>query len=599
MWGWKRSEFRQSESALVRNAKKRDGLARLLLERIRDHAMIALDDAATVTEWNPGATRLLGWDDADAIGRPIDALLSDDPGAQARKQSALEAARAAGEFEFEGWHPRRDGSRIWTHTQILRYAPEHGAPGFAILLRDLTERRLTQERLEEHGRRLDEAQHVARLGSWSWDVATGDLRWSATLYDIYGVDPDEFTPSYEMFMSRLLPADRVRVAAAVENALQTGGSFEWEEQIERPDGAIRILQTRGRAVSTAGRIERLVGTCQDVTEQRAAVERERQLSRAEAAREAAEAMLEEKAALVHDLTTSREQLEQQAIELEAQTEELMHLMAELEQRNHELQDANEALHASTIAAQQAQQLAEEANATKSQFLAAMSHELRTPLNAIAGHAQLLQLGIHGPVNAAQLQSLERIQHSGRHLLALINDILNFAKLEAGTVRFNACTVDLPTAVQEVVTLLAPQLNSLGIHCVQPPSIAAVHAHADPEKIVQILMNLLSNAMKFTPRGGRITIECEADGADARVCVTDTGAGVPPDRLEAIFEPFVQLRPDASTLTDGVGLGLSISRELARAMSGELRAANAPDGGARFTLTLPARPVRSEDVPVRV
>ncbi|HEU5207865.1 MAG TPA: ATP-binding protein [Longimicrobiales bacterium] len=571
----------------MRNEQKRDGLASLLLERIRDHAMIALDDAGVVTEWNTGATRLLGWDERQAVGRSIRELLAEDPGAQERKQSALEAARAAGEFEFEGWHPRADGTRIWTHTQILRYAPERGGAGFAILLRDLTERRRTQEQLEEHGRRLDEAQRVARLGSWSWDVDTGKLQWSPALYDVYGVDPDGFTPSYDAFLERLLPEERTRVTAAVEHALQTAGAFQWEERIQRPDGAVCVLQTHGRAVTRNGRVVRLVGTCQDVTEQRAAAERERQLLREQAAREAAESMLEEKGALLAELRASHEQLEQQAIELEAQADELIQLMSELEERNRELHAANDALHASNAAAEQARRVAEEANAAKSQFLAAMSHELRTPLNAIAGHAQLLQLEIHGPMTEAQLQALERIQRSGHHLLALINDILNFAKLEAGSVRFAARDVDLPSAVQEIVTLLTPQLNARRLHCVIPPSLAAAHAFADPDKLDQILMNLLSNAIKFTPEGGRITIECEVDSTSTRVHVTDTGAGVPEERIEEIFEPFVQLRPDASTLTDGVGLGLSISRALARGMRGDLLASNVPTGGARFTLVLPA------------
>lgn len=569
----------------MRNEQTRDGLARLLLERIRDHAMIALDDAGVVTEWNLGATRLLGWDEAQAIGRPISDLLADDPGARERKQSALEYAREAGEFEFDGWHPRADGSRIWTHTQILRYAPGSGGPGFAILLRDLTERRRTQEQLEERGRRLDEAQHVARLGSWTWDLATGVVQWSSALYDVCGVDPHGFTPSYEAFLDLLLPEDRPHVESEFERALQAGGSFEQENRIRQPGGAIRLLFTRGRAICENGRVVRLVGTCQDITKRHEAAERERELLREQAAREAAESLLEEKAALVTELTASREQLEQQAIELETQADEMMRLMAELEHRNRQLKAANEALHAAAEVAEQARQVAEQANAAKSQFLAAMSHELRTPLNAIAGHTQLLQLGIHGPMTEAQLQALERIQRSGRHLLALINDILNFAKLESGSVRFREQDIDLPAAVSEVVTLLTPQLNARRLQCIVAPPPVDVHALADPEKLDQILMNLLSNAIKFTPEGGRVTVEFDVEGATTRVHVTDSGSGVPVDRMEEIFEPFVQLRPDASTLTDGVGLGLSISRSLARGMGGDLLAANVPDGGARFTLVL--------------
>ncbi|MGH7444989.1 MAG: PAS domain-containing sensor histidine kinase [Longimicrobiales bacterium] len=569
---------------MERNERTRDGLARLLLERVRDHAMMALDDDGRVTEWNAGAERLLGWSEQDALGRRMTELCGavDDTDA-----AALDAARSAGEHEVVGWRRRAGGAPFWAQTQVLRYGAGDGDVGFAVLLRDLSERREAEQALAERERRLDEAQHVARLGSWEWSVATGELQWSRALYEIYGEDPTTFGPSYEAFLDRLVPEERPGVMAQVTRALEQGTDFAWQERIRRPDGRVRVLQTRGEAVrDEGGHVARLVGTCLDVTEQEASEQRERELVRAQAAREAAETMVAEKAELLRDLEESHEQLEQQAAELEAQTEELSQLMAELEVRNTEMEEVNAALRTSTAAAQEARAVAEQANAAKSQFLATMSHELRTPLNAIAGHTQLIEMGIHGPTTAAQLGALERIQRSQRHLLALINDILNFAKLEAGTVRFRTGTVNLTQAVGELIGLISPQIEASGLHCVQPAMLTEVLAAADPDKVDQILINLLSNAIKFTPSGGRIAVESEAGAASVRVHVSDTGCGVPEDKVEDIFEPFVQLRRGTDSIAEGVGLGLSISRELARAMGGELRVANLPHGGARFTLELP-------------
>jgi signal transduction histidine kinase len=229
---------------------------------------------------------------------------------------------------------------------------------------------------------------------------------------------------------------------------------------------------------------------------------------------------------------------------------------------------------------------EQANKAKSEFLATMSHELRTPLNAIGGYSDLILAGIRGPVTEPQRVDLERIKRSQRHLLAVINDILNFAKLESGRIQLTPVDISINEVLGELESLVGPTLIQKGIayeyRCCDPK----YQAHADPERVQQILLNLLSNASKFTAAGGHILVECKPQKTTMVIEVTDTGSGIPADKLQSIFEPFVQLERGQAPELGGTGLGLSISRDLARAMGGDLAATSEPGRGSTFQLVLP-------------
>jgi PAS domain S-box-containing protein len=238
------------------------------------------------------------------------------------------------------------------------------------------------------------------------------------------------------------------------------------------------------------------------------------------------------------------------------------------------------------AAERARVEAEAANAAKAQFLATMSHELRTPLTAIGGYAQLLEMEVFGAVAAEQKDVLARIQRSQHHVLGLLNAVLRFAKLEAGRVHFEVAETPLGEVFTTVAALIEPQARAKGLALeieAPPPELAA---HADAEKVRQILVNLLSNAVKFTA-AGRVRLSAAVVSAEAlAVRVQDTGRGIAPAHLERVFEPFVQEGRRPSTGEEGVGLGLAISRELARGMGGEIAVESAVGAGSTFTLTLP-------------
>ena len=258
------------------------------------------------------------------------------------------------------------------------------------------------------------------------------------------------------------------------------------------------------------------------------------------------------------------------------------------------------------AEQRARSAAEAASHAKSVFLATMSHEIRTPINAIMGYAELLEMGLSGPMTEGQIQQLGRIRASSRHLLSLVNDVLDLAKVESGRMLVHREAADAPASVAGALTLVHPQAAARQILLADLcPDGALVRYMGDPQRVEQILVNLVANAIRFTEPGGRVTLSCDlvatpvarAAGAQLAIgteccCalrVEDTGIGIEPEHQATIFEPFVQVESGHTRTREGSGLGLAISRRLARLMSGDLTLESTPGQGSRFTLWLPGVP----------
>ena len=417
------------------------------------------------------------------------------------------------------------GKSLWTQGHFFPVRGSDGKVTHVILKHvDLTAQMTIEQQLRTSEERLRLATHAAGIGTWDYNVATDTLVWDERCRKAFGL-PSDSPANDEVFHRVIHPSDRARVDSAIAAAMKTSGGGGYDVEY-RTVGDDGIL----RWVHATGRV-------------------------------------------IFD-----------NIDGERQPVRFIGTVADVSDRVSLLQ----AERLARSAAEQARQRAEEANRAKSDFLAKMSHELRTPLNAIGGHAELIELGVHGSVTPEQASALERIRKNERHLLALINDILDFSKLEAGAVRLDIRDVKIADVAASLEPLIGPLFSSKGVAYEIAACDESLIVLGDQERIVQICLNLLSNALKATAPGGAVSVSCDDVGEMVALRVKDTGIGILPERLESVFSPFTQLGRALNSPETGVGLGLAISRELARAMGGEVSVESTVNKGSVFTLTLPRK-----------
>jgi len=243
--------------------------------------------------------------------------------------------------------------------------------------------------------------------------------------------------------------------------------------------------------------------------------------------------------------------------------------------------------ATEAALRESEQRYQEASAAKSKFLNMVSHELRTPLGAIGGYTDLLEMGARGPVPPEQLEYLKRIKHNQQHLLRMINDLLGYAKIESGQTSYDMRDTPVEDIVTAVEAMIQPQLEAKHITYRRDLADPQATVYADPDKTRQIVLNLMSNAVKFTPAHGTVAIRATKDDGGVRITVRDTGVGIAADKLDYVFEPFVQVPNRLTSGIEGTGLGLAISREFARGMGGEVTVESSVGVGSAFTVQLQA------------
>ena len=568
------TERRAAEDALRLSEER----FRLIVQGVRDYAIFMLDPTGHVATWNEGAERLKQYRTEEILGKHFSVFYPPERIAEKFPDYELREAERVGRFEDEGWRIRKDGTRFWANVVITALRDEKGhLIGFSKVTRDLTERRASEERAIADARRVaaeEAARHTsdeARERIERLQQLTAALSAAHTIPEITRVI---FT---EGFAALHVDAGALATLDDSGEIVQVLGDSGFERLPARLRRFKRGEKLPINAVLESGRPLVFATREQRDTEFPAI----------------AEVLAPYESTIVLPLGSRGGLAGALAMHRRAAGEPSQDIVAFMESFAQQCGQALEraklyqAEQSARQEAEEARARADEANRAKSEFLAAMSHELRTPLNAIGGYAELIDLGVRGPVTPEQHEDLRRIRRSQQHLLGIINDLLNFSRIDAGQIDYDYADVPLDEIFDGVAQMIAPQAAAKGIHFETRACGPGIVVRVDRGKTEQILVNLLSNAVKFTSSGGRVTLRCgRIAERDVGVDVGDSGSGIAPDQLDRIFEPFVQVGRSLTSTREGAGLGLAISRELARAMGGEISVTSTLDVGSTFTLQLP-------------
>ena len=484
--------------------------------------IVVVDPAtASIIECNEQAARQLGYTSKEFSGLGFADIESMETRQDARRR--IERLLTEGRAEFETRHQTRSGEirDVLVSGQVIELA---GRKVIQCVFLDITERKRAEATIRESEAHLIEAQRIAKIGSWEFDIRNNRLKWSDQIYEIFGIPKSISATTAEAFFEAVHPSDRDRLQAARQAALAGQARLDIEHRIVLRDGSEKVVHEladlkrdeTGRPIVLAG--------------------------------------------IIHDIT------------------DRVRIEAEREKRHR----------------------AEAADRIKSAFLATMSHELRTPLNSIIGFTGIVLQGLAGPLNPEQTKQLGMVRGSARHLLELINDVLDISKIEAGQLEVRAEPFDLPALIERVTASVKPLVEKKGLALTTniPPELQEMVS--DRRRVEQILLNLLNNALKFTDQGGvTLTVEMVAGFQPSpaapprpavRMRVADTGIGIKPEDLALLFQPFRQLDTGLTRQHDGTGLGLAICRRLAGLLGGEISARSEWQHGSEFTVILPLQKV---------
>jgi PAS domain S-box-containing protein len=593
-----------------------------LLGRIR------LASDGSIASVDRRAESFTGWTTAEVAGKPVGWLLvaegdsSDDPppaGTPLRLDAALLRDRA--------------GKKTPVMLQM-----ERTGRGIEFVLRDATAERANVAAIRRINDQLMEAQEVAGIGSWHWDIKGDQITWSDELYRIYGLQPQSFEATYDAFLERIEESDRERVNNVVQAAYRDHEPFSFDHRIVRPDGEVRILHGQGAvAVAPDGSPLRMYGVAQDITSLRQADQaRARLASIVQASHDAilsvdlkgnieswneaaqrmygvaAEEAIDRNVVFLSppghaDVLPKRLKIIAAGGEVEpfesprrSKDGSILTVATSLspltdaagrvvgaaiidrdvtERRRGELADrvAFERL-------MQIRQLEEMAR-QRSELLSTLAHELNTPLTPLQIQIGLLAAGKRGAVTDEQRKSLDVLQRNVDRLAHLVADVLESARLDSGRLATRPVQVDAARIIRQVCEDhgAVAQQASLRLELEAP---ATLQARLDPDRLEQVLQNLLSNAFKYTPVGGFVRVALEQADDRLRLTVTDSGVGMTQEQTEQLFRPFSQVQA-APVQREGTGLGLFIARGIVRRHGGELRVhSDGPGQGSTFTLDLP-------------
>ncbi|WMW22386.1 PAS domain S-box protein [Methanolobus mangrovi] len=522
---------------------------------------------------------------------------------------------------------QNDGNIRVIHSVAEYYAERNVVIG---MIQDITERKHTKSKLRESEAHLNEVRSIANIGSWEFD-SNGLAKWSPEVARIHGVDPDDPT-GINCSFSFYTPESRASLEKAIRNALEKGESYDLEVEFVTEKGEHKWVRTIGHPKIEDGKVTTVTGSSQDITERKQAeikaveevgwrsilmeqsrdgiviIDQDGKVFEANPRYAEMLGYSHEEMKSLHmwdwDTHYTREQL-LEMLRL-ADSKGILHETRQLRKDGSLIDveiNANAAKFGErklsfcvcrdiTERKQAEEELlnakldAEDANQSKSEFLATMSHELRTPLNSIIGFSDVLHSEIFGSLNKKQAEYLSHISSSGKHLLRLINDILDLSKVEAGKMELVCEKFYVSDAIEEINITMIPLAIKKGIYLDAKIAPHLEKINADRSKFQQILSNLISNAIKFTPDKGHVTIEAQKSGNFVQIAIKDTGIGIADKDMEKLFQPFKQLNSYLTREHEGTGLGLALVKKFVEMHGGRIRVESKVGEGSIFTFLIP-------------
>jgi PAS domain S-box-containing protein len=595
-----------------------------------------LDFASQQLFWSDEVYRIHGVDPRTYVPTLRSALDFCLPGDAERVMAGTEEAiRQRRQFDRRYSIRRADGDLRVIHSCARVQVDEAGAAVALVgTFQDITERVRIEQELERSRERLERSTTYSNIGIWEWDVEGGHVWWSEQVGLIFGLGEGTMMVRHETFLDAVHAEDRPAVEASLAAALEDRGPYEVEHRVLHPDGMVRWVQSRGAVeCDAAGRPTRMLGVVQDVTRAK-----EAELALKESRRLLAMAIDNisdgfvlmddhDRVVLWNDRLLDIFPYLKSHIAVGVRFEDLVrrgatdgqfadavgriedwvtermarHAGAE---EHHEERLANGrwvrvaerrmdngwrvGIRTDITEIRRVQEEAQAANRAKSEFLSKMSHELRTPLNAILGFAQLLQVSRKEPLSETQNRHVGHILEGGRHLLDLINEVLDLARVEAGRLTLCLEPIDPAPIIGDCLGMARTLAGDRGIQVTAdpPPGAASLpRVIADATRLRQVLLNLLSNAVKYNRIGGEVRVSIVADAERLSIAVADTGPGLSAEAQVRVFEPFNRLGAETSK-TEGAGIGLTITRQLVDLMNGGISVDSRVGEGATFTVSIP-------------
>jgi hypothetical protein len=527
----------------------------LLVRSVGDYGIYLLDPRGNVASWNEGAQRLKGYTRDEIVGRPFATFFLPEDVAAGKPKDLLARAVAEGHVEDEGWRVRKDGSTFWVDAVLTPLYDQGQLVGFAKVTRDLTERRQAEEALRESNEELQAANEELTAQSEELQAVNEEL--TAQAEEMQSQQEELASQAGELARQREFLQDLVSNVPVALASLDHELCFRWVNPAW-------VAATGKPANEVVGRgVAEVFPTAHEMLERLEAVARTRELSRYAAiplapGREgywdvtyvpiaAGRGGVDGLVVVAQDVTprVEREHVQRERIDNMERMDKL-----------------------------------------KDQFLGILSHELRTPINAIMGFGSILEDGLAGPVNPQQHAYLAKMLAGADTLLALVNDLLDMSRIQAGKFQLDPRPMVFREVAYEVIASLAPLATRKRIALVDELPESLPQLVADEQRVMQVLTNLIGNAIKFTAEGGTIAVRARLEGQHLRCEIQDTGIGIPADARARLFQPFSQLDTSNTRTAGGTGLGLSIVKALVEAHGGSVGVESTPGDGSTFWFTLP-------------